>query len=142
DINFQGEQTDRHRHPCGQLKTGPTCKAVKKKLSGRFREQYFLHMEALENVSDFDIVKVGDTRAALKPGAHFMGVVLEAFQRSETPGIDYHAIAQHADFGIALENAIQNVTARDGAHALYAERIAHFGAAQMRFLEHGLKQSG
>src|SRR6266853_1568314 len=123
------------------LRTGPAS-GSRWRLSRSFRQHKSLHMEAFENVPNLDVVEVGDARTALKAGADFVGVVLEPAQRTDAPGIDHDAFAQHTDLGVALEYAIQHVTARDRADTLDAECIAHFGTAQMRFLEDGIEQSG
>src|SRR4030088_239641 len=96
--------------------------------SGRsFRQHQPLHMKALENIPNLDVVEVGNACTALKSGAHFTRVVLEPAQRTDAPGINHDAFAKHADLAVALEHTVQYVASRDRAHALDAERIAHFG---------------
>ena len=89
----------------------------------------------------FHVIEIGDARAALKPGANFAGVVLEAFQGTELGGVNHGAVTQHANLPVAFEHAIHDVAAGDGAGALDAEGVANFGAAQVGFGDDGLEQA-
>src|SRR5260370_30187734 len=123
------------------VRTGPAFRS-RGRLGRSFRQHKSLHVEAFENVPNLDVVEVGDACTTLKAGADFVGVVLEPAQRTDPPGIDHDAFTEHADLGVALEYAIEHVTAHDGADTLDTERIAHFRAPQMRFLENRIEQSG
>src|SRR5437879_9304397 len=109
---------------------------------GGFGENLLLHGEAFEHIADFDVVEIRNSHAALETGAHFGGVFLEAAERTDASGVDHHAFAHHAHFGIALHDAIEDITAGDHSDSLDAEGIAHFGAAEMRFLIDRLEQPG
>src|ERR1700716_3954030 len=123
------------------LRTG-AARGPRRRLGRSFRQHQPLHMKALENIPNLDVVEVGNACAALKSGAHFTCVVLEPAERTDAPGVNHNAFAQHADFGVTLEHTIQNVAARDHADALDAERVPHFGPAQMSFLEDRIEQAG
>src|ERR1700730_9836505 len=107
-----------------------------------FGENLLLHGEAFEQIADFDVVEVRNSDAAFETRANFVGIFLEPAQRTDSAGVNHHSFTNDAHFGIALDDAVENVTAGDRADALDAESIAHFGAAEMRFLEDGLEQAG
>src|SRR3984893_866250 len=109
---------------------------------GGFGENLLLHGEAFEHIGDFDVVEVRNADAALEAGANFVGVFLQPAERADAAGVNHHTFTNDAHFGIALDDAVENVTAGDRADALDAESVAHFGAAEMRFLEDGLEQAG
>ena len=67
NVDFQGEQTDRHRHPCGPApRTGVHCRdRAPRSSTGSGRasaSMSLLHREALEHVADLDVVEIGDAR--------------------------------------------------------------------------------
>src|SRR5438477_7470615 len=95
-------------------------------LRGRFRGADLFHLETFQDIADFDVIEVGDARAALKTGTHFAGVILEALQRAELRGVDHRAVAHNANLRVALENAVHDVASGHRARALDAERIADF----------------
>src|SRR6202140_4626996 len=60
-------------------------------LRGRFRGAHLCHLEAFQDIANLHIIEIGDARAALEPGAHFAGIVLEALQRTELGGVHLQA---------------------------------------------------
>src|SRR5713226_19714 len=110
-------------------------------LSGGFRSAHLGNTEAFQDIADLYVVEIGDARAAFKTGADFAGVILESLQRAELRCVNHRPIAQHADLCIALQDAIHDVATRDRPCALNAERVAHFGAAKIRFRNHRLEQA-
>src|SRR5438445_11508907 len=108
---------------------------------GGFGENLLLHGEAFEHIADFDVVEIRNADAAFETGAHFVGIFLEPAQRAHTARINNHAFAHDAHLGIALHDAIEDVAAGDHAHALDAEGVAHFRAAEMSFLVDRLEQA-
>src|SRR6202043_2116185 len=97
--------------------------------------------KALQEVADFHVVEVCNARSALKSRAHLAGIILEALQRAELRRVDDRTIAHNANLRVAFEHAVHYVASSDGTCALYAERIPYFGAAQIGFLDDGLKQA-
>ena len=53
-----------------------------------------------------------------------------------------HVVAQQADFGVALDDAIRHVATGDGSDLRDAERVSHVGAALVGFLDGRLEQAG
>src|SRR5439155_12626755 len=102
-------------------------------LSGGFRGAHLADAETFQDVANLDIVEIRHTRSAFKPGANFAGVILESLQRVELRGINYRTFAQHAHLRVALQDAVNHVAARNRSRALDAERVSHFGPAQVRF---------
>src|SRR5580765_4717329 len=121
--------------------TSLTLLAGRAGLGSGFRAADFLNAEGLENVPDLHIIEVGDAHAALKSGADFAGVVLEALQRAELGSIDDHAIADDADLRGAVEHAVHDIATGDGTRALDTEGVANFGAAEIALLEDRFEQS-
>ena len=77
NVNFQGQETDRH------LRTSPT--SVSREHAARVRrvasrQNQLLHREALEHVADLHVVEIRDAHAALEASAHFAGIFLESPQ--------------------------------------------------------------
>src|SRR5690242_4656109 len=107
-----------------------------------FGENLLLHGEAFKHIAGFNVVEIRNSHAAFESGAHFIGVFLEAAKRTNAAGVNDHTFANDAHFGIALDDAIEYVTAGNHADALDTEGIADFGAAQMSFLIDGLEQAG
>src|SRR5579863_1740902 len=110
-------------------------------LSCGFSGRKLGHLEAFQNVADFDVVEVRDADAALKSSAHFARVVLESLQRTQLRRVDHRFVAQYAHLRFALEDAIDDVAASDRTRACDAERVANFRATQIRLLYDGLEQS-
>src|SRR5208282_4973684 len=123
------------RAPAGLFAPGRTAA-----LAGSLSRADFLDVEAFQNVADLYVVEIGDSQAALETSAHFAGVVLKSLQRIQSRGVNQRAVAHHADLRVALHDAVQDVTACNGSGALDAEGVAHFGAAQIGFLDHRLEQ--
>src|SRR5262249_11313324 len=98
-------------------------------------------VEALQDVSYFNVVEVGDARAAFKPGANFAGVVLEALERVKLRRVDHGTLANYANLAVTLQNAVKHIATSHGARALDAEGVADFGAAQIGLLNDRLEQA-
>src|ERR1051326_4050291 len=89
----------------------------------------------------FDVAVVGDRDAALHAIGDFFGIVFEATQRSDFALEDDHVVAQQADFGVALDQAIDYAAARDRSHFRDAEGFEHLGAALVGFFDRRLEQA-
>src|SRR5271168_4115056 len=107
----------------------------------RGQRRNLLDREALQTVSDLHVRKIRDADAAFKTLANFLGVVLEALQRIDAASKDHRRFANHAHFRVAPDNSFGHRTACNRAHALHAEGVAHFGPAQMLFLDDWRQQS-
>ena len=76
---------------------------------------YLLHYEALDNVADLDIIELLDLHTALVAACNFLNVVLEAAQRCQLALVNNDIIAQHAHGAAALDLAVEDVAAGNGA---------------------------
>src|SRR5262245_50212771 len=63
---------------------------------------------ALDLVAAADVVVVANPDAALRTGAHFADIVLEAAQRIELALVDHDVVAQHAHRVAALDVALDD----------------------------------
>src|ERR1700693_5131615 len=136
DVKLESKQADGHarlrrrkvRLPAARGRSG-----IDVAFGGGFRGRNLGYLEAFQNIANLHVIEIGDARAALKPGADFADVVLEAFQGTEFGGVNNGAVTQHANLSVAFEHAIHDVATGDRAGALDAEGIANFGAAQVGF---------
>src|SRR6266436_6266718 len=110
-------------------------------LSGGFRGTYLRDCETFKDVADLDVIEISNARAAFKTRAYFAGVILEALQRAELRGVNHRTIAQHSHLRLALQDPVDHVAACHRTRALDTERVAHFGAAQVRFCDNRLEQA-
>src|SRR2546430_6404480 len=62
-------------------------------LSGGFCGAHLGNAEAFQYIANFDVVEIGDARAAFKTGAYFAGVILESLQRVELRRVNHRPIA-------------------------------------------------
>src|ERR1700737_5138942 len=85
----------------------------RRRLGRAFRQYQPLHVEAFENISNFDVIEVGDARAALEPGTYFVRIVFKTFQRTDAASVHNAAFTEHANFGIAFEHAIEHIAPGD-----------------------------
>src|SRR5262245_7966942 len=93
----------------------------------------------LDDVADLDVVVAGDLHAALEAFAHLADVLLEPLEGLQAGGairgrVDHDALANHAHLGVALDVALRDVAAGDGADAADLERVAHDGPAEVNDL--------
>src|ERR1700722_800446 len=98
--------------------------------------------EAFKRVAHFHVAEIRYADAALEAGAHLRGVVFEALQRLNFPGVDYRALAYHSYVGVAADNSILNPATGNRSHAFDTESIANLGVTQDRFLDDRRKQAG
>src|ERR1700733_13344 len=140
DVQLEGKQADRHER-LQELCWVLSARRRRTGLRSSFRGAEFGHLEAFQNVADLDVVEIGDAHAALKAGAHFAGIVLEALQRAELRSIDHRAFAHDANLRIALEYAVDDVAARNRAGTLDAERVAYCRAAHIGLLAPRFEQA-
>src|SRR5271166_3429712 len=89
--------------------------------------RYSLGDEVLDDISHFDVAIVGDRDAAFHAVPHFADVFLETPHRTDLALEHDHVVAQQANFGIALNDAVGNVTACHSTHFRNTESVAHFG---------------
>src|SRR6185437_15192418 len=107
-----------------------------------FDRRDLLDLEAFQGIANFHIVEIRDARAALETGAHFVGVFLESPQGTDSARVDHHVVAEHANVRIPLQDAFLHGASCDHAHALYAEGVANFSAAEIGFLDERRQQPG
>src|SRR5690348_5604056 len=129
NVQLKSEQADWHLRLRGKA-GGLFLAGGRTGLSGSFRGAHLGDIETFQDVADLNVVEVGYPRTAFKAGAHFTGIVFEAFQGTQLRCINHCAVANHPNLRVALEDAIHHVAACNGARALYAEGVAHFRAAQ------------
>src|SRR4051794_14747831 len=79
------------------------------------RTSDFFRAEALEAVSNLDVVEVLDADTALEAFADFADVVLEAPQRPDGSFVDLDAIADDTEAPRAVDDAAGNRAAGDEA---------------------------
>src|SRR5579884_2070287 len=101
-----------------------------------------LHAEGFDHVADFDVAVARDADAAFHAVAYFANVILEAAQGANTAFEDLYVVAQQADFGVAFDGAILDVTPGDGSHFGNTEGFANLGASKIGLLEHRFEQAG
>src|ERR1051326_1306679 len=107
----------------------PSCLRAFVPLSQRPLDLHIL--VALEDVALLDVVVADDLHAALHAGADLLGVVLEAFELLEAAVVlDDDVLAGDADEGVALDDAVGDVAAGDGADLADLEDLADLGVAQ------------
>src|SRR5208283_563611 len=104
--------------------------------------RYFLGDEVLDDISYLDVAVIGDGDAALHSIPHFADIFLEPPHRANFALEHDHIVAQQANFGVTLDYAIGDQTAGDGTHLGNTESVAHFGAAEIRFLDDRFEQAG
>src|SRR5271154_4356391 len=140
NVQLEGEETNRHAWLPGTARR-LSFASRPSGLPGSFRGAHLSDAETFEKIADLDVVEVGHADAAFETGAHFAGVIFEALQRTELRTVDHGAIAHDADLRVALEDAVDDVAARDRAGALDAEGVADFGAAQIGFRDHRFEEA-
>src|SRR5262249_44281817 len=74
-----------------------------------------LDVEALPDVTDADILIVGEGHAALLPGRHLAHLVLEALQSGQRTLVDHDVVANEPHLGAALDLAVGDAATRDFA---------------------------
>src|SRR5258708_10876848 len=109
-------------------------------LSDYFRG-YSLGYEGFNRVADLDVAVVGDRNTALHAVGNLAGIILKAAQRAHLAFEHLHVVAQQADFGIALDQAIADAATSDCANLRDAEDIQHFGAALVILLDRRFEQA-
>src|ERR1700689_3450383 len=97
--------------------------------------------EGFDHVTDFDVAVVGDGDTALHAVGDLAGVIFEAVQRHDFAFEDDYVVAQQADFGVTLDEAVDHGAAGDGADLGDAESFADFSATLIIFFECRLKQA-
>src|SRR5208337_3889971 len=121
-------------------------KSVPGRWSGSFLNErlgrYPLGNEVLDDISHFDVAIVGDGDAAFHAVPHFADVFLEASHRTDLAFEHNHVVAQQAHFGIALDDAVSDVTAGHSTHFRNTESVAHLGASEVGLFDDRLEQSG
>src|SRR6187401_1761473 len=103
-----------------------------------------LHGEDLDDVADLQIVVALEADAALEARLDLGHVVLEAAQRAELALVDLDVVAQQAGLRLAraLDDAVGDHAAADGAELRRLEDLPHFGRAEPHFLERRLEDPG
>src|SRR5579862_4843826 len=112
------------------------------RLSGAQFDGDALGGEGFDHIAHLHVTVIRDRDTALHAVAHFAGVVLEAAERSDFALVHDHVVAQQADFGVALDQAVLHHATGHGTHLGDAEGIANFGAALIGFLDLRLEQAG
>src|SRR5262249_56320944 len=97
--------------------------------------QYFFGNEGFDGVADLHVVEVLNTDTAFVAAGDFGSIFFESLQRCNLAFEDHDVIAQEADFGIACNLPIRNVTAGDSAHLRNPERVSNVGGSEVRFLD-------
>src|SRR5579885_1412629 len=98
--------------------------------------------KCLDHIADLDVPVVRDGDAALHAIAHFTGVIFEAPQRANLASKDHDIVAQQADLGIALDDAVGNSATRHSSDFRDTESLQYVGTALVRFFNCGLEQAG
>src|SRR3954471_4684850 len=103
-----------------------------------------LHGEHLDDVADLQIVVALEADAALEARLDLGHVVLEAAQRAQLALVDHHVVAQQARLRLAraLDDAVGDHAAGDGAELRRLEDLPHLGRAEPHFLERRLEDAG
>ena len=112
-----------------------------KKLGDAFGGDFFGY-EGFDYVADFNVAVVGDGDAAFHAGADFGGIVFEAAERGDFAFEDDDIVAEEADFGVALDVAVGDAAAGDGADLGDAESFEYVGAALVNLFDGGLEEAG
>src|SRR5579859_6890436 len=79
----------------------------------RDRAGDLLHLEALDDVADLDVVVILEGHAALVAFLDLAHLVLEALECLEGTLVDDDVVAQQADAGAALDRTLGHHAARD-----------------------------
>src|SRR4029450_10871791 len=99
------------------------------------RARYLYDFVDFELIADFQIVEILEREAAFESGLDLADVVLEAFERVQLPVVYHDIVAQQAHLGVAsTHDALDDVTARHGAHAGNLERLPDFDQTEDVFL--------
>src|SRR5580700_4179671 len=96
----------------------------------------FLDFVALDDVADLVAVEIVELDPALKAGANFAGVVLEAFERADLALVNGFLAAAKTGGGVAIDLALGDKAAGDEAFR-ERKRGADFRGAGFGFLEVG-----
>src|SRR5262249_42803210 len=90
----------------------------------------FLDLEALDLVALLDVLVALEGHAAFEAFLHLAGLVLEALQGLQRTFVNHDVVAQQADLGAALDQALGHHAASDLAHLGDVEHLADLGVAQ------------
>src|ERR1700677_2056461 len=87
-------------------------------------------LKCFDDVAGVQVLEVGEADAALEPGRHLPGVVLEAAQGDDGALPDDGAVAQEPHLGAAGDLPLPHVAPGDGAHPGDPEDLPHPGLAR------------
>ncbi len=93
-----------------------------------------LHDEALDDISDLDIVEFFNLHAAFVAARDLFDVIFEAAERGKLTLVDNDVVPQDTDLAAALDLAVGAVAAADGAELVELVGIAQFGMADVGLL--------
>src|SRR5947207_2100311 len=123
---MRGSFADSVRKVATSTRTASAMRSARRVLrrSARRRSEsasYLLLPVALEDVADFDVVEVLDADAALESFAHFLHVVLEASERSDSSVVDFHAVADDSNASLSIDDAASHRAPGDDSHPRHLE---------------------
>src|SRR6516164_6787717 len=96
-----------------------------------FGRDLFGH-ERFNHVALLDVTVPGDTDTTLHAVTNFAGIVFETPQRSDFTLEDDHVVTQQPHFGVALDNAVDDLAARDRSDLGNAEGLPDLGTTLVR----------
>src|SRR5512147_1202293 len=97
--------------------------------------RHLLHLEALDAITDLDVLVVGKGDAALEPFPNLADVLLKVLQLGKFALVDDHVVAQQPYLAAPADDTLDHSTASDLAHLGDREDLAYFRVAEDVFAQ-------
>src|SRR5690606_21500676 len=93
--------------------------------------------ETFDDIADAHVLVLLEGHAAFLTGRHFLDLVLEALERRELALVDHHVVADQANAGTALDQALGDPAAGDLADLGDVEDLEDLGVAALEAIATG-----